>query len=65
MLQLSRIAPLLVAAALAVNIQAQDQETTFRADARLVVLHASVVDKSGKLRLKSGVPGSDEDGAAV
>lgn len=28
---------------------AQDQETTFRSDTRLVVLHASVMDKSGKL----------------
>jgi VWFA-related protein len=27
----------------------RDDETTFRADARLVVLHASVVDKSGRL----------------
>jgi VWFA-related protein len=49
MLQLSRVAPLLVIAALALNVQAQDNETTFHADARLVVLHASVVDKSGKL----------------
>src|SRR3954451_11097854 len=47
--QLSRIAPLIVAMALATSLQAQDEETTFRADTRLVVLHASVVDKSGKL----------------
>lgn len=33
----------------AVRGRAQDPETTFRADTRLVVLHASVVDKNGKL----------------
>lgn len=35
--------------ALGLHARAQDPETTFRADTRLVVLHASVVDKSGKL----------------
>src|SRR5215470_2794503 len=40
-------------AAIAVSAQSSsskpDETTTFRADARLVVLHATVVDKSGKL----------------
>lgn len=35
--------------AVLVGLQAQEQETTFRSDTRLVVLHASVVDKGGKL----------------
>ena len=35
--------------AFAVFAVAQDQPATFRSDTRLVVLHASVVDKSGKL----------------
>ena len=30
-------------------LSAQDDVPTFRADSRLVVLHASVVDKGGKL----------------
>src|SRR4051794_17852999 len=47
---LSKAAPVLFLAALTSNqIQAQNPDTTFRADTRLVVLHASVVDKSGKL----------------
>jgi Ca-activated chloride channel family protein len=50
MLLHSRVAALTLLAALAVNLQAQkESDTTFHADARLVVLHASVVDKSGKL----------------
>src|SRR4051794_12888769 len=50
MLLHSRVAALTLLAALAVNLQAQkESDTTFRADARLVVLHASVVDKGGKL----------------
>jgi Ca-activated chloride channel homolog len=44
---LSRTARLASLAAVAVFVQAQ--ETVFRSDTRLVVLHASVVDKSGKL----------------
>jgi VWFA-related protein len=35
--------------ALAQTPPAQEDDTTFRADARLVVLHASVVDKNGRL----------------
>jgi Ca-activated chloride channel family protein len=46
---LSRTARLASLAALALCLRAQDSDTVFRADARLVVLHASVVDKSGKL----------------
>jgi VWFA-related protein len=38
-----------IATLLATLVFAQDSETTFRADSRLVVLHASVVDKGGKL----------------
>src|SRR5688572_9424738 len=34
---------------LAIGAFAQDSETTFRSATRLVVLHASVIDKSGKL----------------
>jgi Ca-activated chloride channel homolog len=51
MLQLSKTAPLAVVAALTLTLglRAQDSDTTFRADTRLVVLHASVVDKNGKL----------------
>jgi VWFA-related protein len=50
MLLHSRIAPLVLLAVLALNLQAQkESDTTFHADTRLVVLHASVVDKSGKL----------------
>jgi hypothetical protein len=37
-------------AAIALSAQAENQEeATFRADARLVVLHATVVNKSGHL----------------
>jgi Ca-activated chloride channel homolog len=46
---LSRTARLASLAALALCLRAQDSDTVFRADARLVVLHASVVDKGGKL----------------
>ena len=55
---LSKILPLAAllgaAVALAPSVPAQtpqqpDEETVFRADTRLVVLHASVVDKSGRL----------------
>jgi Ca-activated chloride channel homolog len=49
MLLLSRTARLASLAALALCLRAQDSDTVFRADARLVVLHASVVDKGGKL----------------
>jgi len=46
---LSKATRLASFAALTLCVQAQDTETTFRSDTRLVVLHASVVDKSGKL----------------
>ncbi len=46
---LSKATRLVSFAALTLCVQAQDSETTFRSDTRLVVLHASVVDKSGKL----------------
>ena len=46
---LSKAARLASLAVVALCLQAQDSETTFRSDTRLVVLHASVVDKSGKL----------------
>src|SRR5829696_3140178 len=49
MLPLSRLTTLAVLAISALHIQAQESDTTFRADTRLVVLHASVVDKDGKL----------------
>ena len=49
MLLLSKTAWLAAALATAASVQAQESDTTFRADTRLVVLHASVVDKSGKL----------------
>lgn len=45
----SKVLALFAAAAMGSTAPAQDRETTFRADTRLVVLHASVVDKSGKL----------------
>jgi VWFA-related protein len=40
---------LLTICALAPLVRAQQQEETFRSDTRLVVLHASVVDKDGRL----------------
>ena len=42
---------LVILAAIAVSAQSknQDEQATFRADARLVVLHATVVNKSGRL----------------
>ena len=46
---LSRVAPVGLILALALGTRAQNPETTFRADTRLVVLHASVVDKKGNL----------------
>lgn len=49
MLLLSKMTFLASLSALAVCVRAQNPDTTFRADTRLVVLHASVVDKSGKL----------------
>src|SRR3954451_2741261 len=56
MLRLSKFVPLAAVLASAYLLSAQsdksagpNDDTTFRADARLVVLHASVVDKSGHL----------------
>jgi VWFA-related protein len=56
MRHLSNILPLtaiaaavLAPVALSQTPAGQEQDTTFRADARLVVLHASVVDKGGRL----------------
>jgi VWFA-related protein len=43
------VAAALALTSLAVIAGAQESETTFRADTRLVVLHASVIDKGGKL----------------
>lgn len=45
----SFIAPFILLALTTCAAQAQDKETTFRSDTRLVVLHASVLDKTGKL----------------
>jgi VWFA-related protein len=42
-------AAVVLAPLLAQNPQKPDEETVFRADTRLVVLHASVVDKNGRL----------------
>jgi Ca-activated chloride channel homolog len=48
--RLSRFAaPVLFTALFTYPASAQDKETTFRSDTRLVVLHASVLDKTGKL----------------
>ncbi|MCX6621707.1 MAG: VWA domain-containing protein [Acidobacteria bacterium] len=46
---LSRIAAVLFCPALVVLMFAQDDTATFRADTRLVVLHASVLDKKDRL----------------
>jgi VWFA-related protein len=43
------LAALLLAAATVQGVRAQEEAPTFRADTRLVVLHASVMDKNGKL----------------
>lgn len=47
--RLSRIATIVALAPLAVAVFAQDEAATFRADTRLVVLHASVLDKKDRL----------------
>jgi Ca-activated chloride channel homolog len=41
--------PIALSAAVALSLCAQEADHTFRADTRLVVLHASVAEKSGKL----------------
>src|SRR5690242_17716037 len=45
----SSLAVLVTLTGVAGAMLAQDEPATFRSDTRLVVLHASVVDKSGKL----------------
>ncbi|MDX1984483.1 MAG: VWA domain-containing protein [Bryobacteraceae bacterium] len=50
MLHSNKIAAvLMLAAAAAQGVRAQEEAPTFRSDTRLVVLHASVMDKNGKL----------------
>jgi VWFA-related protein len=45
----SRFLPFLLIAGLTIPVAGQDEQALFRADTRLVVLHATVVDRSGKL----------------
>jgi len=45
----SKLFSALLAAGLALSFAGQDDQARFRADTRLVVLHATVIDKNGKL----------------
>src|SRR3954449_1106127 len=49
MLLCNKILPLFCLAAMSALVSGQDENPTFRADTRLVVLHASVVDGKGHL----------------